>query len=134
MTRPFDSLPAQTPPSKIAIFLPSLTAGGVARVMVQLAHAFVESGHTVDLVLCRIRENLSGQLPPKVRVLTLSPRSVWVSRTFINAEFFKAFRVLFLPILCSLSPPKSLAFLPDLIRYLRQEKPNVLLAAKTHTN
>ena len=102
--------------------------------MVQLAQAFVESGHTVDLVLCRNQGEFIGQLPPKVRVLTLSPRTVWVSRTLLMLKNFKAFRVLFLPILCSLSPPKSLAFLPDLIRYLRQEQPGVLLAAKTHTN
>jgi glycosyltransferase involved in cell wall biosynthesis len=134
MTMPFDSLPAQTPPSKIAIFLPSLTAGGVARVMVQLAQAFVESGHTVDLVLCRNQGEFMGKLPPQVRVLTLKLRSVWVSRVLLMLKNFKAFRVLFLPILCSLSPPKSLAFLPELIQYLRQEQPGVLLAAKTHAN
>jgi glycosyltransferase involved in cell wall biosynthesis len=134
MTMTFDSLPAQTPPSKIAIFLPSLTAGGVARVMLQLAHAFVDSGHTIDLVLCRSQGEFMGQLPSQIRVVELQARPIWVSRLLLTFRNFSAIRVLSLPILFSLKPPKSLAFLPDLIQYLRREKPNVLLAAKTHTN
>ncbi|MDH5564293.1 MAG: glycosyltransferase [Nitrospirota bacterium] len=122
------------PQKKIAIFLPSLTAGGVARVMLQLAHSFVDSGHTVDLLLCRSQGEFMGQLPSQIRVLELKARPLWVSRLLLILRNFGAIRVLSLPILFSLKPPKSLAFLPDLIQYLRQEKPNVLLAAKTHTN
>jgi glycosyltransferase involved in cell wall biosynthesis len=129
-----DSLPALTPRRKIAIFLPSLTAGGVARVMLQLAQAFVDRGHTVDLVLCRRHGAFMGLLPPQTRVLELKARSVWVSRLLLILRNFAAIRVLALPVLFSLKPPKSLAFLPDLIHYLRQEKPAVLLSAKTHSN
>ena len=129
-----DSFPPLAPRRKIAIFLPSLTAGGVARVRLQLAQAFVDSGHTVDLVLCRSHGEFMGHLPPGIRVRELKPRPVWMSRLLLILKNFKAFRVLFLPILVSLKPPKSLAFLPDLIQYLRQEKPSVLLAAKTPTN
>ena len=129
-----DSIPPLAPRKKIAIFLPALTAGGVARVMLQLAHAFVDRGHTVDLVLCRSQGEFMGQLPSQIRVLELKARPLWVSRLLLILRNFGAIRVLSLPILFSLKPPKSLAFLPDLIQYLRQEKPNVLLAAKTHTN
>ncbi len=122
------------PQKKIAIFLPSLTAGGVARVMLQLAHSFVDSGHTVDLLLCRSQGEFMGQLPSQIRVLELKSRPLWVSRLLLILRNFGAIRVLTLPILFSLKPPKSLGALPDLIQYLRQEKPNVLLAAKTHTN
>lgn len=129
-----DSLPPLASRKKIAIFLPSLTAGGVARVMLQLAHAFVDSGHTVDLVLCRSQGEFMGQLPSQIRVLELKARPIWLSRLLLTFRNFPAIRVLLLPIIFSLKPPKSLAFLPDLIQYLRREKPNVLLAAKTHTN
>lgn len=129
-----DSPSALTSRRKIAIFLPSLTAGGVARVMLQLAQAFVENGHTVDLVLCRSQGAFMGHLPPQIRVLELKARPILVSRFLLTLRNFAAIRVLFLPILFSLKPPKALAFLPDLIQYLRQEKPYVLLSAKTHTN
>jgi len=102
--------------------------------MLQLAHAFVDSGHTVDLVLCRSQGEFMGQLPSQIRVVELKASPLWVARLLLILKNFGAIRVLSLPILFSLKPPKSLAFLPDLIRYLRQEKPNVLLAAKTHTN
>ncbi len=102
--------------------------------MLQLAHAFVDSGHNVDLVLCRRQGEFMAQLPPQIRILELKARPIWVSRLLLTLRNFSAFRVLFLPILFSLKPPKSLAFLPDLIQYLQQEKPNILLAAKTHTN
>jgi glycosyltransferase involved in cell wall biosynthesis len=102
--------------------------------MLQLAHAFVDSGHTVDLVLCRSQGEFMGHLPTGIRVRELKPRPAWVSRLLLILKNWKAFGVLFLPILISLKPPKSLAFLPDLIQYLRQEKPSVLLSAKTHTN
>jgi glycosyltransferase involved in cell wall biosynthesis len=123
------------PPKKIAIFLPSLAAGGVARVMLQLAQAFADSGHTVDLVLCRNKGAFMDQpLSSRIRVLELQARPFFVSRFLLLFKNFSAIRVLLLPILISLKPPKTLAFLPALIRYLRQEKPNVLLSAKTHTN
>ena len=126
---------AQSAPGrKIAIFLPSLTVGGVARVMLQLAHAFVDCGHTVDLVLCRSQGEFMGQLPSQIRVLELKARSLWMSRLLLILRNFWAIHVLSLPILFSLKPPKSLAFLPDLIQYLRNENPSVLLSAKTHTN
>ena len=127
-------IPSLTPRRKIAIFLPSLPAGGVARVMLQLAQAFVNQGHTVDLVLCRSDGAFMGHLPPQIRVLELKSRPVLVSRLLLILKNFAAIQVLFLPILSSLKPPKSLAFLPDLIHYLRKEQPDVLLSAKTHTN
>ena len=129
-----DSIPSLAPRRKIAIFLPSLPAGGVARVILQLAQAFVNQGHTVDLVLCRSDGAFMGHLPPQLRVLELKSRPVLASRLLLILKNFAAFQVLFLPILFSLKPPKSLAFLPDLIHYLRKEQPNVLLSAKTHTN
>lgn len=75
-----------------------------------------------------------GQLPSQIRVLELKARPIWLSRLLLTFRNFPAIRVLLLPIIFSLKPPKSLAFFPDLIQYLRREKPNVLLAAKTHTN
>ena len=102
--------------------------------MLQLAHAFVDGGYTVDLVLCRSQGEFMGQLPSQIRVLELKASPIWASRLVLTLGNFPAIRVLLLPILIPLKPPKSLAFLPDLIQYLRREKPNVLLAAKTHTN
>lgn len=123
-----------TPRKKIAIFLPSLAAGGVARVMLHLAQAFVEKGYSVDVVLCRSHGAFMGNLPPQIRLYKLQARPILLSRLLLLLKNFAATRVLLLPILFSLKPPKSLAYLPALIRYLRHETPHILLSAKTHTN
>jgi glycosyltransferase involved in cell wall biosynthesis len=129
-----DSISGNPSQTKIAIFLPSLRAGGVARVMVQLAQAFVDRGHTVDLVLCQSHGVFMDHLPPQIKIHELKPRQIWLSRLLITLKKLSAIRVLTLPILFSLKPPKPLAFLPALVQYLKKEKPSILLSAKTHTN
>lgn len=56
---------------RIALFIPDLRIGGAERVFLTLAKAFVERGHTVDLVLARAEGELLSEAPRGARVVDL---------------------------------------------------------------
>lgn len=62
--------------NRIAIFCPSLRAGGAERVMVNLALGFAERGLTVDLVLAAAAGPFIDQVPRNVRVVDLRAKRV----------------------------------------------------------
>jgi hypothetical protein len=47
----------------LALFIPSLAGGGVARFTLHLAKSFVSRGHKVDLLLCRVAGPYLDQIP-----------------------------------------------------------------------
>jgi len=55
----------------VAIFLRSLTGGGVERIIVNLAQGFVERGLRVDLLLTRADGPYLSQVSPEVRIVDL---------------------------------------------------------------
>jgi len=64
---------------RVALFLPSLRGGGAERVMVNLAHGFVERGLQVDLVLAKAEGPYLSQVPQSVRVVDLKSKRVLYS-------------------------------------------------------
>jgi glycosyltransferase involved in cell wall biosynthesis len=95
------------PPKHIAIFLPALWGGGAERVMLDLGEALAEKGIIVDLVLAQAEGPCLAEIPASLRMVELNARHHTVLRT--------------------------LASLPALVRYLRHERPDVLLAG-LHAN
>jgi glycosyltransferase involved in cell wall biosynthesis len=127
--------PAQPAPGrKIAIFLPSLTTGGVARVMLFLAESFIEAGHQVEFVLCNAKGGLSTQLPPGATIRILEKRPLLLTRLHLLKNNPSSFWRMALPILLNAKPPQVLYFLSSLMTYLKEVSPDILLSAKTHTN
>ncbi len=126
--------PSEALPKHLAIFIPSLEAGGVARVMLHLAEAFVTYGHRVDLILCQNKGNFIDRVHPTINVVCLNPSPMWTSRFRLLFWKPRLFFALLFPILLSRKPPKTLRYLSDLVRYLRQAQPDVLLSAKTPAN
>jgi glycosyltransferase involved in cell wall biosynthesis len=69
-----------TPPQPLlTIFLPSLAAGGVERVMLNLAEGFVRRGIRVDIVLAHAEGPYLAQVPPTIGVCDLGARGVLAS-------------------------------------------------------
>jgi len=64
---------------KIALFSPSLHGGGAERVMVNLAHGFVERGLQVDLVLAKAEGPYLSQVPQSVWAVDLKSKRVLYS-------------------------------------------------------
>ena len=121
-------------PKHLAIFIPSLAGGGVARVMLHLAKAFVVQKHKVDIVVCQTTGPYLSTIQPPLRVVALKSSPQWQGRIRALWADPKGRIALLLPILLPYKPPKALRCLPDLINYLRDNKPDAVLAAKTHTN
>ena len=118
----------------LALFLPSLAGGGVARVMLHLATAFAGRGYRVDLVLCQVAGPYLRQLPAAVKVVGLQASPEWLGRVRALSVDSRAFGSMLLPVLLPYKAPQTVRYLPDLMRYLQREKPAAMLAAKTPAN
>ena len=88
---------------RIALFHPSLIAGGIQRVFVNLARGFVERGFAVDMVQATPEGGFRHAVPEGVRLIDL------------NAS-------------------RALTSLRPLVRYLRQQRPQVLISGAIQTN
>ena len=119
-------------PAHVALFVPHLGAGGVAKVVVTLAAAMAERGHRVDLVLGRARGSFLEQVPSTVKIVELR-HSVWAP-FYIARAACKDLLSLVRFSARSSRLFETLPFLPALVRYLRQERPVAMLAAKTEAN
>lgn len=100
----------------IALFVHSLAGGGAQRSTLSLAHAFAARGHKVHLVVVRSEGPLRSQLSPSIRLVGLESRMVRL-----------------LPVR-GVRRLRTWASIPALVRYLRKERPDVLLSAASHVN
>lgn len=108
MTNPETDSPAPSS-RKLAIFLPNLDGGGAERTMLNLAEGLSTRGYKVDLVLAQADGSYFKGVSPSLRLVDLG-----------QGRLAKKF--------------KTVRRLPALVRYLRKEKPDVLLSALTEAN
>ena len=125
---------SQSPKPAIALLLPSLAAGGVGRSILDLARAFRDLGHPLDLVLCRADGAYREMVPEGVRVVTLRPEWGPAARLRLARLDGSGLGVLARPALLPLRPAPVQPYVRDLARYLAETRPAALLAAKTPTN
>jgi glycosyltransferase involved in cell wall biosynthesis len=118
----------------IALFMGSLAGGGAERSILNLAGAFAARGHQVDLVLCRAKGPYRNQVPVSINVVALQASPVVWSRFYALAADPGGLKLLARPILLPPKAPKKLLYLPSLLRYLRRERPHILLSAMTDIN
>jgi glycosyltransferase involved in cell wall biosynthesis len=113
----------------------SLDGGGIERVVLNLAQACVERDYRVDLVVCQVEGPYQDQVPKKVNIIGLKtgPTS-WLARAYILAADPQGVLALLRPVLLPIKSWKRFRYLPALSRYLRRERPHVLLSAMTHVN
>lgn len=94
---------------KLAIFLPNLDGGGAERTMLNLAEGLVRRGYDVDLVLAQADGSYIEGVSKSLHIVDLG-----------RGKRVKRF--------------KTVRRLPALVRYLRTEKPTVMLSALTEAN
>ena len=126
--------PCDSLPSHFAVFLPDLSGGGAERAMLNIADGLARRAHQVDLVLCRATGAYLDHVPAAVRIVELRERSHWLGRACAAAADLKGFPSFLLPIILARKFPLTVRCLPDLVQYLRREKPTALLSAMTYTN
>ena len=73
---------------KLAIFLSDLIGGGAERVMLNLAHGFIDRGYEVDLVLARKEGSYLGQVSSKIKLIDLKAPSLLRS-THLLSRYLK---------------------------------------------
>ncbi len=88
---------------KLSIFLPGLYGGGAERILLNLAEGFTARGVLVDIVLAQKEGEFTRQIPHKVRLVSLRETQR--------------------------SSLRTITALPALVRYLKHEKPDILLSA-----
>jgi len=94
---------------KLALFLPNLDGGGAERSMLNLAEGMVTRGYNVELVLAQADGSYLKSVSASLPIVDLG-RGKLVNRF------------------------KTVRRLPALVRYLRKEKPAVMLSALTEAN
>lgn len=107
--------------NRIALFLPAIDAGGVARVMIHLSGGLIKEGFEVDLVVAKAPIESQKDLPEGVRLVELPETGVLKPITKLigwmtEADYFA----------------DSLQRLPGFIRYLRRTKPKALLSGSAN--
>lgn len=121
--------------SRIALYLPSFDGGGLERVMLHLAEGFLGHGHQVDLVVNKAGGAYADQVPEGARVVVLDRALAQGSRLLaLRAAPMFDWKYLARPVLFSWRSGKHLAYLASLIRYLREQQPDGLIAANPPCN
>ena len=110
------------PIRSIALYLPSLLGGGAERVMFNLAQEFIARGMSVTLVIDRL---------PSSYKKTLSSYSFSLIEE--NGQQFIDLGTVKLPFVL-LHAKKTVFALPKLLRFLKTQRPDVLLAALPFNN
>ncbi len=111
-----------------ALFTNTMRAGGLQRALVNLAAGFAERGHQVDLLLARKTGGMLADVPASVRVLEM--KALWPFAARPLFQLSPSVRVL-APIWLATRRPRSLYSVAPLARYLRDERPDALLATPT---
>jgi glycosyltransferase involved in cell wall biosynthesis len=115
------------------LFIKNLDGGGVQKVILSLAEALGHQGYQVDLVLSHAAGAFLNQVPDTVKLVTLRAAPSWAARKAVVAAAPKDLAAL-LHVSLPMKSTHTLRYLPDLVRYLRQERPLALLAAEPRLN
>ena len=126
--------PTVTRPRRIALLLTDLNGGGVQKVTLALARGLVERGHQIDIVLYRAQGVLEPQVPPEVHIHHLDVASPYQSRLAALQADPAALPRLLMPILLARRPPHGLNRMPALAAYLRDRRPDALIASAPNCN
>lgn len=117
---------------RIAIWTRGLRGGGVQQMMRNLADELARRGHRVDLLIPRTEP--SEPLPAGMRVKVLPRRPRGCGRLLALRADPQGLSVLARPVLLPLVAAEALGRLPGLVRYLREVRPDALIAATTYAN
>ncbi|MSP82021.1 MAG: glycosyltransferase [Alphaproteobacteria bacterium] len=118
----------------IALFLHALSGGGVQRATINLAGALVAMGHRVDLVVGSLEGPSRSRVPATVRIVPLKRCFRWQFWGPALRADPGARDLILRPVILPLLPQRAFYYLPALVRYLRNERPDVLVSAGTHYN
>ena len=100
----------------IAFFLHDLEGRGAHTRVVALANEFAAQGHQIDLLVVRPEGPLKDQILPRVRLVPVGG-----ARTY-------------LPWVRKRRKRQTIAATPDIARYLKRERPDIIMSGGNHVN
>jgi glycosyltransferase involved in cell wall biosynthesis len=103
-----------TTPGRVAFLMPYLSRGGIERSLVNVLTELAKTHDSLDLVVGHADEDLLQRIPSNVRIIRLEGG---------------------LPLIGRLIQPMNstaLGMLPAIVRYLRAERPSVLMSFQSH--
>ncbi|MEM9440965.1 MAG: glycosyltransferase [Pseudomonadota bacterium] len=118
----------------LSFLIPTGAGGGAQRVMVTLANEIARRGRRVDLVVGRAQGPFLQSIGDHVRLVTLEKSNPMRGRWAAWRADPAGTAALVRPFLLPLSTSDMVSRLPALTRYLRQNRPDVMMSAKVHTN
>jgi glycosyltransferase involved in cell wall biosynthesis len=118
----------------IAIFLDHLRGGGIQKMRLVIAQGLAERGHRVDLVVCDIRGPLRDQVPETVNLVELRPTGGLRAGALALATDPGSSGALLSSALFSGKISPTLRYFPELVRYLKRERPDAILSATPDMN
>ena len=126
-----DSIPTRM---RLGVFLANLAAGGLEKTMVVLAAGLAARGHAVTLIPCRRTGRLLAELPPELGLAELRRRSALGGRIAALRADPAAVTALLRPFLLAGKPAEPLPYLASLATWLREHRPDGLLACMPQEN
>ncbi len=118
----------------LAFLIPTGAGGGAQRVMVTLAKEIAARGRRVDLVVGRTEGPFVEDVGDNVRLVSLEKSGLIGGRWSAWRADPGGLGALARPFLLPLSTSDMVYRLPALTGYLRQNRPDVMMSAKVHTN
>ena len=128
------SQPIATTQRRIAFLLTDLNGGGVQKMALALAEGLAERGHLVTIVLYATHGVLKSHIPPGVVLHQLTGGSLVASRVTPLLADPSAFLRLILPVMVAFKPPAGLRHLLPLARFLKQQRPDVIVSGAPNCN
>lgn len=118
----------------LALFVPTLSGGGVQRNLLTMARGFHERGYRVDLVVVHAEGQLAREIPEGVRLVELERKRGPVPRLAAAWADWRGIPTLARPLLLPLSAGPAIGALPALARYLHKQSPDIFFSAKVSAN
>jgi glycosyltransferase involved in cell wall biosynthesis len=119
---------------RIGVFMATLAGGGLEKTMLALATGLADRGHKVMLLPCRREGRLAATIPPQLEVVALEAASGLQGRLASLRADPGGWRAMALPFLLAPKPPKPVPVLPALARWLKAERPDVLIGCMPQEN
>lgn len=119
-----------SPVERVALAFHGPGGGGAERVALTLAREFLERGLAVDLVMSHRDGPLAEEIPRAARIIDMEPSSRWSFRL----AALRGPRDLILPLVLGAKPGFARRNAPPLARYLRRERPDVVVSIEPPYN
>jgi glycosyltransferase involved in cell wall biosynthesis len=119
---------------RVAFVLHGFSGGGMERSMLRLAGAFLARGLAVDFVVGQAKGELLDDVPAGARIIELAKRPVLRARPHALAADPRAFALLLRPKSTMGMLKPLVRRLPSLVAYLRETRPDAILAAEPRYN